>query len=65
MADINVDELLRRAREGDENPLGRLLESYRHYLDLLTRLEIGDCCRPKSIPRTSCRNHFWKLIAIS
>lgn len=47
MADINVDELLRRAREGDENPLGRLLENYRHYRDLLARLKIGRLLQTK------------------
>lgn len=33
--------LLLRARQGDEQALGALLESYRNYLDLLARLEIG------------------------
>jgi RNA polymerase sigma-70 factor (ECF subfamily) len=34
-------EVLARARTGDEGALGRLLESYRAYLTLLARLQIG------------------------
>jgi RNA polymerase sigma-70 factor (ECF subfamily) len=33
--------LLQRAREGEELARGELLESYRHYLELLARIEIG------------------------
>jgi RNA polymerase sigma-70 factor (ECF subfamily) len=33
--------LLRQAREGDRQALGRLLDSYRGYLRVLARLEIG------------------------
>jgi len=35
------EELLRLARSGDAEQLGRLLEVYRHYLGLLARVEIG------------------------
>ncbi len=41
MTDIKTNELLQQAREGNEPALGRLLENYRHYLELLARLEIG------------------------
>ncbi|HTN75592.1 MAG TPA: sigma-70 family RNA polymerase sigma factor [Pirellulaceae bacterium] len=35
------DRLLLLARQGDDAARGALLENYRHYLDLLARLEIG------------------------
>jgi RNA polymerase sigma-70 factor (ECF subfamily) len=35
------DQLLQRARAGDDRALGQLLESYRDYLALLGRLQIG------------------------
>jgi RNA polymerase sigma-70 factor (ECF subfamily) len=35
------ERLLLLARQGEAEALGALLESYRNYLDLLTRLEIG------------------------
>jgi RNA polymerase sigma-70 factor, ECF subfamily len=35
------DELLQRARSGDAEQLGQLLELYRHYLHLLAHIEIG------------------------
>ena len=35
------EELLARARAGDDGALGRLLEQYRAYLTLLARLQIG------------------------
>jgi RNA polymerase sigma-70 factor (ECF subfamily) len=35
------DELIRRARAGDGDALGQLLERYRNYLLLLTRVQIG------------------------
>src|SRR5205085_1960477 len=43
MSDIppHPEELLTRARTGEPQALGRLLELYRNYLRLLARLEIG------------------------
>jgi RNA polymerase sigma-70 factor (ECF subfamily) len=37
----NVEQLIEEARGGDGATLGRLLESYRNYLRLLARIEIG------------------------
>jgi RNA polymerase sigma-70 factor (ECF subfamily) len=37
----DVERLIAEARAGDTSTLGRLLESYRNYLRLLARLEIG------------------------
>jgi RNA polymerase sigma-70 factor (ECF subfamily) len=39
--ELDRDSLLDRARSGDPNALGRLLEAYRPYLTLLARLEVG------------------------
>ena len=41
MAMANVELLIAEARAGDTSTLGRLLESYRNYLRLLARIEIG------------------------
>lgn len=40
-ARIEPEELLARARAGDGDALGRLLEMYRNYLGLLARVQIG------------------------
>lgn len=37
----NVERLIEQARGGDGDTLGQLLESYRNYLRLLARIEIG------------------------
>src|SRR5437899_13063194 len=42
-----MDDLLIRARAGDQAVLGRLLEQYRPYLHLLARVEIGRHLRSK------------------
>jgi RNA polymerase sigma-70 factor (ECF subfamily) len=41
MNDTQVPRLLLLARQGDEAARGALLETYRHYLELLARIEIG------------------------
>ena len=38
---INVEQLLAEARSGQGSALGQLLDTYRNYLRLLARLEIG------------------------
>jgi RNA polymerase sigma-70 factor (ECF subfamily) len=43
----DLEDLLRRARAGDASALGGLLEVYRNYLALLSRLEIGRRLRGK------------------
>jgi RNA polymerase sigma-70 factor (ECF subfamily) len=40
-AGLSHDELLRLAKQGDSPALGRLLESYRAYLTVLARVQIG------------------------
>ena len=44
---LNPGHLLSEAREGDDEARGALLESYRVYLDLLARVEIGRRLRKK------------------
>ncbi len=44
---LNPGHLLREAREGADEARGALLESYRVYLDLLARVEIGRRLRKK------------------
>jgi RNA polymerase sigma-70 factor (ECF subfamily) len=39
--DSSADPLLRRAQEGDGSALGQLLESYRAYLIVLARVQVG------------------------
>ena len=41
------EERIARAREGDDETRGALLETYRCYLELLARLEIGQALRTK------------------
>lgn len=38
---IMIDALIAQARAGDDAALGRLLEHFRNYLEILARLEIG------------------------
>jgi RNA polymerase sigma-70 factor (ECF subfamily) len=41
VADLHPEQLLHRARTGDGQALGQLLDLYRNYLTLLTRLQIS------------------------
>jgi RNA polymerase sigma-70 factor, ECF subfamily len=38
---LTPDEMLQKIKEGHSGFLGPLLDSYRHYLDLLARVEVG------------------------
>jgi RNA polymerase sigma-70 factor (ECF subfamily) len=44
---LTPEEMLHRAQDGSESHLGPLLESYRHYLDLLARVEVGQRLQAK------------------
>ncbi len=50
MAEWDCEELLARARTGEEGALGRLLERYRGYLTLLARMQVGRRLRGKADP---------------
>jgi RNA polymerase sigma-70 factor (ECF subfamily) len=54
------EELLRLARIGNASALGRLLELYRHYLDLLARLQIGRRLQGKVDPSDLVQETFLK-----
>ena len=41
MTDTKASQLLSQAQQGNDRALGELLETYRNYLELLARLEIG------------------------
>jgi RNA polymerase sigma-70 factor (ECF subfamily) len=52
------DELLRRARAGDEDARGRLLETYRGYLKLLARVQLGRDLQGKVDPSDVVQEAF-------
>lgn len=52
------EELLNRARDGDGQALGRLLEGYRSYLKLLARLQIDGRLRSKVDPSDVVQEAF-------
>jgi RNA polymerase sigma-70 factor, ECF subfamily len=53
-----ADDLLRRARAGDEDARGRLLEAYRSYLTLLARVQLGRDLRGKVDPSDLVQEAF-------
>jgi RNA polymerase sigma-70 factor (ECF subfamily) len=62
MADngVNVTDLLRQVRQNDPAALGRLLEGYRHYLQLLARTGIDASLRGKADPSDLVQETFRK-----
>jgi RNA polymerase sigma-70 factor (ECF subfamily) len=54
----DVEDLLHRARAGDGDALGRLLERYRNYLLLLCRVQIGRRLQGKFDPADAVQEAF-------
>jgi RNA polymerase sigma-70 factor (ECF subfamily) len=52
------EQLLRLARAGDSSALGRLLELYRSYLELLARLQLGRLLQGKADPSDLVQDTF-------
>jgi RNA polymerase sigma-70 factor, ECF subfamily len=53
-----VEQLLALARSGSDTARGQLLEQYRHYLDLLARLQIGRRLQGKVDPADMVQETF-------
>src|ERR1700676_4562408 len=53
-----ADELLERARSGDTEARGRLLEAYRSYLTLLARVQLGRRLQGKVDPSDLVQEAF-------
>jgi RNA polymerase sigma-70 factor (ECF subfamily) len=53
-----ADDLLRRARAGDDDARGRLLEAYRDYLTLLARVQLGRDLQGKVDPSDLVQEAF-------
>jgi RNA polymerase sigma-70 factor (ECF subfamily) len=53
-----TEDLLRRARAGDEDACGQLLEAYRGYLTVLARVELGRDLRGKVDPSDLVQEAF-------
>ena len=58
VAGPNPGELLRLARDGEENALGQLLEGYRSYLTLFSRLEVDRRLQGKVNPSDLVQETF-------
>src|SRR5260370_21994282 len=56
--DPPADELLSRARAGDDDARGRLLEAYRSYLTLLARVQMGRSLQGKVDPSDLLQEAF-------
>ncbi len=64
-ADHHPSVLLERARAGDAEALGQLLQLYRNYLQIMAHSLIGPDLRAASPRRTSFRRRTWKRTATS
>lgn len=53
-----ADDLLARARAGDDDARGRLLEAYRNYLTLMARVQLGKSLRGKVDPSDVVQEAF-------
>jgi RNA polymerase sigma-70 factor (ECF subfamily) len=58
LPDSDPDQLLCLARAGDSSALGRLLELYRSYLELLARLQLGRLLQGKADPSDLVQDTF-------
>src|SRR4051794_24252729 len=58
---IDVTQLVDRARGGDAAALGRIVESYTHYLTLLARLQIGKRLQGKVDPSDVVQDVFLEV----
>jgi RNA polymerase sigma-70 factor (ECF subfamily) len=58
LPDWDPEQLLGLARTGDSSALGRLLELYRSYLELLARLQLGRRLQSKADPSDLVRETF-------
>src|SRR5437660_6179338 len=63
MSRVDPEQLLRRARTGDTHVLGKLLELYRNYLELLARLQIGRRLQGKVDPSDLVQETFLEAYA--